>query len=383
MADPDDQRALLFARVIARLVSLRHTGVLHSACDVALPKQPHSVHSLAAMLWSWAELIGNAQRLITEVFGPSLREPGRLYQRNATEQRGRPRGAVHWSRTTQLAVQTGHAGPLRFVCSTSERSLLAPENQLLIWTLDEFLSRGLATTARVEASAMLGAADRELFRRFRQDVRRALVAPWVTACREAIHERRRGGPRAEHELELEVLERVRGRPSAAPEWARALLDLRRAPLQIPEDAALAEIADEQLWLRLAYLDLLALLRAHSRLRQGSDSDTFACPSGMVLQPLERTPESVIAGPKHPTIGILRSTEPDWETVRREAAHSCFERQYADVYIDRWLIIHRADGSPRTHPYQRPGIELFYWHLDAKAGPPRDLVNTLNRWLTPP
>jgi hypothetical protein len=378
-AKSDAQRQLLFARVIARLVSLRHAGVLHRACDVAVVGRPHA--PLAAMLWDWARLLDDAQRLITEVFGPSLREPGRLHQRNATEQRGRPSGAVHWPHTTRLAMHGGHVGPPRFVCTTAERSLLAPENLLLIWTLDEFLSHALTITARVEASALLGADDRELFRRFRHDVRQALIAPWVSACRETIHELRRAGARAEAELELAVQERVRGRPSAAPDWARSLLELRRAPLQIPEDAALAEIDDEQLWLRLAYLEMLALLRARTRVRQGSSNpDAFACPSGVAFEPLEQVPASVIAGPKHATIGLLRTTEPDWRLVRRDAADSCFETRHADLDIDRWLIIHRAAQSPITHTYERHGIELFYWHLDANAGPPPELLHTLTRWL---
>lgn len=380
MVDGDelDEQGLLFARVVARTVSLRGAGVMRRPCDFSTVGPERAPSPTAELLWSWSRLVADAQALLHEVFEPSLREPGREHLRSATLSSGRPRGAVNWPQTVARSLRAGQAGPPSFACTTAERSVFAPENLLLVMTLDKFLRRGLGTTSKLERSRLLAAGDRELFRRYRLGAERALAAPWIRACRERAVELCRATPRAELELERAVQQRIRGRPSAAPEWARSLLELRRRPQRIPVASSLTQLDRDELWAQLALLEVLILLRRTSRARQTDAS--FSCPSGLVFRRLDEAPVWVITTPNQPPIGVLRPRHTSWEQVRRDALYWSWTATLADADIDRWLIIHRADTHERERERGRGDIQLHYWRLRGKDQVGDVLTRKLGLWL---
>ncbi|MCA9699243.1 MAG: hypothetical protein KC431_17090 [Myxococcales bacterium] len=370
---------LLAARVVSRLVTLRAAGALQRACDFA-EATPGEVGETARLLWDWSRTLGDAQALIREVFEPALREPGRRHQRRTQLVSGRPRGATSWPRTVQQSLQRPPSGTPRFVCTVGERSVIAPENLLLIASLEDALIRGAQVSARLEHSALLAADDRELYRRHRQAARRALATPWVQHCREALRTLDRGDAGFERTLEAEVRERLRGRPCAAPAWARRLLELRRAPLRVPDLASLRALEGEPLWQILAGLEVLALLRRRAPLRQQDDG--FADHHGLRFGPLAGTPTWVVAGSGRPSMALLRPRARGWQEVRREALYWSWTAALDDAEIDRWLILHRAEDGPGFFRRERRGIELLYWRLDVAQGPSDLLTERIDDWLRP-
>lgn len=382
MADVDEgmTRELLASRVIARLVALRHAGALaHADAAILVHRLDADARTLATMLWDWALAIDATQRLILDVFAPARDEPGRLHRRVASESHGRPRGTVHWPRTSQLALARGQSCPLEFHCTVAERSVLAPENLLLVWTLDDALAHTLASFDRVESSALLAADDRLLVRRFRSEAELALRMPWARHCRAALAPLRARGRRAERELERAVDERVRGRPSAAPEWARSLLDLRRMRTRVLGNAHLRELDVALLWTQLAWLELVASLRGTLRLRYVHASKQLADACGHVLEPIPGSTSWVLAG-QHPLLGWSSTCTPDWQQVRCEAALACLELRHREREIDRWLVFHHARDSPEIDVVRHGSIELVLCRLDPMQASPPALAETLAGWL---
>ncbi len=342
----------LRAGVIARLAWLRQAQVLHGPCELHPLDQPRGLPSPAALLWDWSRLISDVQRLLDAVLEPALREPGRLHQRRAAIERGRPRGAVHWPRTAALALRSVDAGGLRFVCSAAARSLLAPENLLLVWTLDELLEAGLLLSA--EAGPLLGRASDDPARRLRAHLRAVEGSPEFTSWREAARALRRSGTAALRGLEQAVRERLRGRPSAAPDWARTLLELRTQPAAVPSRSAIASIDAGTLWQQFAALELLCGLRRAGALRQVDDG--FVGARGLRLRGLAGTPAWVLAAPEREPVGVLWPLSEDWREVQMQALYCCFNARHETAQIDRWLILHRSGeaGVVRRH-----AIELRY------------------------
>lgn len=371
--DPNEQ---LRAAVIARLVWLRHANVLHGPCELNPSKRPRGLASPATLLWSWSRLLSDVQQLLTQVLEPATREPGRVHQRNVEIERGRPRGAVHWPRTTLLGMRSIDAHGIRFVCSSAERNLLAPENLLLVWTLDDFLARGLLFHANDLARTTLGDARLDPLHRLRAHLRSVEGTPEFSAWREAVRARRRAGPGVEIELERAVRERVRGRPSAAPSWARALLELRRNPAALPSRAALASIDEGTLWQQLAALELVCVLRRRGSLAQCEHG--FVGAHGLAMRAIAGTPAWVITAPDRAPIGVLWPACDDWEDVRRDARHWSWSRE-GDGYIDRWMVLNR---SGRSAIESRPPIELRYCDLQAEHPLGADLIS-LHDWLHAP
>ncbi|HLT36256.1 MAG TPA: hypothetical protein VK034_08220 [Enhygromyxa sp.] len=356
-------RELLFAEVIARLVWLREADVLHGPCELSASDQPRELASPAALLWSWSRLISDTQQLLGRVLEPATREPGRMHQRSVSIERGRPRGAVHWPRTVQLGLRSVDSRGLRHVCSLASRSLLAPENLLLVLTLEQFVARGLLVGGHAQAAKTLGNARLDPLQRLRSQLRGIEGTPEFSAWREAARELKRSGLAAELALEQAVRERVQGRPSAAPEWARALLELRRQPAAIPSRSAIASIDDGTLWQQLAALELLCALRRRGVIRQADQG--FVGARGLMLRPILDTPAWVMTAPGREPVGVLWLESEDWEQVRMHALYWSWTARHEDADIDRWVCFHRT-GQP-TLVRRRGPIELSYCDLQAGRG----------------
>lgn len=382
MADDLDAATheLLVSRVVARLVALRHAGVLeHANAATLVHHREPDARALARLLWDWALVLEGTQRLILDVFGPARAEPGRLHRRLPSESHGRPRGAVDWPRTSRRAAQRGQPSPLEFCCTIAERSVLAPENLLLVWTLDDALAHALGSFERVEHGALLAADDRVLMRRFRSEAALALHMPWARRCRAALAPLRARGRRAERELEEAVDERVHGRPSAAPSWARTLLDLRRTRMRIPSEGQLRTLDAELVWTQLAWLELVALLRGAMRLRHEPGSERLVDARGCVLEPIVGTQAWVLAA-EHPLLAWSSTLARDWLDVRRDAALACLELRHHEREIDRWLIFHRARESPPLTVVRHKAIEIMLCRVDATTPSPAALADTVGGWL---
>lgn len=368
----------LRAAVIARLVWLRHADVLDGPCEINPGPRPPGQASPAALLWDWSRLISDVLQLLTEVLRPSMREPGRLHQRRVELERGRPRGAVHWPRTALLGLRGVDARGLRYVCSLAERSRLAPENLLLVWTLDELVARGLLVGAHEQARSVLGELRLDPLHRLRAHIRAVEGTPEFATWRDAVRELRSAGPTAVLGLERAVRERVQGRPSAAPSWARALLELRRQPAAMPSRSALASIDAGTLWQQLAALELLCVLRSRAGLRQQAQG--FVGARGIALRPISATPAWVLERRGMEPIGVLWPIDEDWEDVRRHALYWSWTARLGERDIDRWLILHRSGQAPLVR--RRGPIELWYCDLRAEHRIGGELDSGLLEWLIP-
>ncbi len=345
--------ARLRAGVIARLAWLRQADVLYGPCELHRSDQPRDLPSPAALLWEWSRLISDVQTLLDEVLVPALREPGRLHQRRITVERGRPRGAVNWPRTAALGLHSLDASGLPFVCSAAQRSLLAPENLLLVWTVDELLTRGLVVGA--DAESHLGRASFDPLQRLRAYLRHVEGSPEFSSWREAVRELRRSEDVAVRGLEQAVRERVRGRPSAAPDWARTLLELRRWPATVPSPSTIASIDAGTLWQQFAALELLCGLRRAGALRQVEGG--FFGARGLRLRAVANSPAWVLAVPGREPVGVLWPLSEDWREVQMQALYWCFTAQHDAAELDRWLILHRSGQA--DHVRQRGAIQLRY------------------------
>jgi hypothetical protein len=353
MADAEPLRA----GVLARLVWLRHADVLDRPCELDTSPRPRGESSPATLLWDWSRLISDVLQLLDKVLKPASREPGRLHQRRVEIERGRPRGAVHWPRTALLGLRSSG---LRYVCSLAERSRLAPENLLLVWTLDELLARGLLVGADERAHALLGELRLDPLHRLRAHLRAFASTPEFAAWREAVRELQRAGPSAALGLEQAVRERVRGHPSAAPSWARALLELRRHPAAVPSRSAIASIDAGTLWQQLAALELVCALRRRGVLHQIDQG--FADPRGLALRPIPDTPAWLLAAPGREPVGVLWPESEDWEQVRMHALYWSWTARVGSVDIDRWVIFHRCGPALMR---RRGPIELRYRDLQSE------------------
>jgi hypothetical protein len=364
-----------------RFVNLRLAGVLRGACDLT----SRGVQSAGdvELIWDWSRTLSDIHRFVSDILEPALAEPGRRHQRHAREL-ARPRGAVNWPKTARDSIAAARPGAPRFSCSTTERSLLAPENLLLAATIARISRRSVAVGQGFGEGSLVYPSDYELLRKSLRHVRQALGVPWLAACAE--HQRVTGGldDAGRRELRRQLDARVRGRPCAAPDWARALLEFDSSPSRVPTCKALAELDQAFLWQQLAGLEILSLLCTKVPLRQlGGDFDGFASVGGLLFTRAEKAPAWIVQKHGRPLFGTLCSRATSWRDVRRDALECRWTPDNPLLEVARWLIFHRATDQLREENDPRGLTQFYYCRLEPGRPVSGDFRQKLYEWLETP
>lgn len=375
-------REQLAAQIVLTLVSLRVGGVVRGPCSLTAGRAQDD--ALADGLWQWARLLGDVHALIDDCLVPALREPGRLHRRRIVEVGGRPRGAVRWPQTVRRNLSGPRPGGPRFVCSHGERSMLAPENLLLLSTLDGLEHGAQGVRALFDSRALLNASQRRHLGSRRARVLEAMREPWVAACRERVREVSRSGTHLgwERALEGEVRGRTSLRPQAAPDWARRLLELRsvrgRGGVLRPEAfaGAYTHVDEARLWSELAHLVLLELLAGSMGLEQeasaaGERPLGFRARAGADYRKSADEQAWLVGGLK---VGTLVNHGRDWGEVRRAARLALW-----DYPASRWIIVHRCEGAPAFALDRKDSVEMLYWRPEPGEAQPLELQRAWTRW----
>src|SRR5690606_7032861 len=195
---------------------------------------------LCTQLTLWARCANRIADLRRHVLRPALQQPGRRYERFVRVHQGRPSGSGHWARTLMRQVGREGAQP-EFVCRGGRRSLIAPENTLLVLWLDRLLAAERGLVRALSGSGFAGPDEKRWLVRFRREADHLLKQPAYQESRQEAARVAGAGGAALEELMREVRTRALGHPPAAPAWARRLLDVSTLSSWLPTQLARQEL----------------------------------------------------------------------------------------------------------------------------------------------
>jgi hypothetical protein len=348
----------MIARVAAHFCSLRAGGVMSGGASAASALAGNMPEAVFKDLVNISRFLHAVHRLRTEVLPSAEREPGRLYARAHRLERHSPRGAVNWARTIRHRLGRESIAGTQHVCRVAERTLLAPENVLLLSTIITTLGLGRTAVARLRESGVLQAHDCRAFGMLERHCEALRCSPfyrsaWEDACALSGH-------RSDRLLELEaaVDERTRFQPPAAPRWALQLLRLREDICDVPNEITGRGIELDALWLTLAKLEAIACVKRAAPIRW-MGPEFIAGWHDVRLEAREREGYWLLRRGDDPVACITWSSAASWREVRAQAVMAAWEARYADKAVDNWIVIHRCTEIPPEQSEARRDVTLHF------------------------
>lgn len=364
------------ARIAARWTTLFASGVLQREVRVEgiIGDQ---LGALYRGLLSWSRHVEAARRLFEEVVPAATQHPGRLFHRYLSVDRGCVRGGVHWPKTIQRRLGREETASLEFVSRGSERSLFAPENILLVATIEEVADDIVQSLDWISRLELASTDDARLLRTYQEAATKVFsdTALGRVRARHAL----RLAPAAIAKLEHAVRDRTRAVPPAAPNWSGPLLELRRRRATVPRRFVGARFDESVLWVAMATLDAIALIRSRWPVRQVSNgpSGRFRSPRGS-MEPIDGG--WLLLNEPHVRVGLFLDSRREFSLVRSEAVARIWNQQGVVHGVDRWLILHRATQEIGPKIEVRGQLQLAFASLNATESPVKDLETLLNAWL---
>lgn len=365
MNGADVERQALITRVTARFSSLRAAGVLSDGAPLSAIGLSRHTEPFLDTLARLARLLNAIRRLTNDVLPAAPRQPGRLFLRTHHVERQSIRGTINWPRTIRHRAGRESMTSTEFVCSMSRRSLVAPENILLVLTLNALLDRGRACVLRMRRLGVLEPRDRDTLSQFERRCREILDSPHYQPAREEVARLGRLDAQGHRALLSEVATRARLSPAAAPDWARSLLSASRDVCEIPSDVAAPHLESSDLWDAFARLETISALNAvvPVRMLRGipgvASRDVRLFPSSDQLTwTLKRKDTSVAA--------VRFLIDPDWNSVRAKALLLMWDFRHEGSGIDNWMILHRSTDAVEDLVEARGALQLSFSRIRAES-----------------
>lgn len=363
------------ARIGNRLTALHAAGVLRRRPSARALPGAGKRESFVEQLIGWVQLLRAARVLTREVLPAARRDPGRLFERYTETGKRPPRGVVHWPRTIVRRLSTG--SELEFVTRASRRVRAAPENLLLVITLDEFLSSHGKAFERLNLAGVLGQDDARLIRQYSREAQLGLETQPFSMCR-AQARLAAAGPESIARIEGEVRRRASSSPPAAPIWARELLSVRRMSAWAPAAAASGRLSEVDLWSIMAEFDTIAAVRRHAPIREEQPGGSLVADS-ISLDRLSSTKGFVLRNRGHNLGAIALDADPKWETVESSAIHNAWRVAHRRHPVDRWLVLHRCERSRTLESQSRGGIQIWFQRVGIEYPEPQR-PSLIGSWL---
>lgn len=381
MSEAPDLRRRFQARIAGRLAELHGAKALVGPLPLTRVGVPPSLDERFRRLVRVCISLGRARQLVDSVIPAALKEPGRLFARQVEHYSGSPRGAIDWPKTVALRRGRERQAELEFICRSSHRHLLAPENILLVLCVDEVTRSSTSGGAALEVQGFWGRDGKSAVARLQKEAHALLNSPAFRECRQAARDVSSSGEIAILRLEGAVAARVGGRPSAAPDWAKSLLSIRRDLRWLPRRVQEPDLPISSLWLLLAHLEMLSALRAILPVRQMSEQpNCFSC-GAQRLTPATGTPDWVLLKADRAVAGVSIQTLQGRDSVRLAAFERLFCYEFENQVVNRWLVLHGcADAIPAIH---RNGLEVRFIEMPSAETPGAGLRQAFADWVRPP
>jgi hypothetical protein len=294
--------------------------------------------------------IGGLQFLTSDELGALLEQLPFLLRRLATttalEEEWSPdriRGAIQWSRTLSARYATGI--PHLYVTSPSRRAFQTPENELLVFVLDETVRLGRLSgwhrsTSEVAGrlvSGRVAQAERWQTVRMLGQVERRPITPRLLA------RVRSGRARRRYKAVLDAYDRYRE--------LVGILD-RAAIRRAVEQHGLATRDDPTLFELVCTFDVLNILKS-----LGWNLDRLGLFRGALKLKGARDDESIEVAYQHTPArlsrgSIYRTTQKVHEIVPGELRPDLVIRRWAPGQSDEWLVVEVKGGAKDVDRYAR-------------------------------
>jgi hypothetical protein len=372
-----DLRPQYQARIAGRLAELHSTRTLREPISMSRAGVPPEIGDALGRLVRLCMSFNRARQLLEIVLPAALREPGRLFSRRVEQRNGTPKGAIDWPKTTAIRRGREESAEFEFICRTSQRNLLAPENVLLVLLLEDVILANGSRLNDLEVRGLVWRGGWDFFGRASREAQGLIGSPAFRDCRRLVREVQLRGERAVADLEKAVRQRVAARPSEAPEWARMLLSIRADLRWLPRGPADPSIPVEALWLMLAHLEMLVALRSVHPIRQCSDRPERFRSADRQLIPDGSASEWVFleSGRVKGAISIVASGSK--ESVRYSAFDRLLQYRYEGQPVDRWVVLH--GGAEPIESINRNGLDIRFVEMPWPSSPYANLRHVFAGW----